>query len=162
MDIDGAPPRPDADADDAELRRPSVRRSGGQTYISGIVAWPLSKADRNNRKLGWEEDEWVALSSRNGGATKYPLRLEHDDLVPAGRETLESERVRQAELEGHVEARRGTHAREIVDRDPAGLDQPHDPSQPALPAFCDFEHAVGRPADRDERGDERQEERLVG
>jgi hypothetical protein len=89
MDIDGAPPQPDTDADDTELRRPSMRRSGGQTYISGIVAWPLSKADRNNRKLGWEEDEWVALSSRNGGATKYPLRLEHDRAKVCG-EVLET------------------------------------------------------------------------
>lgn len=71
--------------DDLASRRPKLKTVGDNTYISGIVSWPLTNAERNDQKLGWEAHEWIALSQRDGGATRFPLRLEHDKNKVCGR-----------------------------------------------------------------------------
>lgn len=54
-------------------------------YISGYVSRPLSPDERNNRGLGYEVSEWTALNREEGGASRFPLRIEHDQSSPCGR-----------------------------------------------------------------------------
>jgi hypothetical protein len=91
MDVDSAPVAdPVVERERADPMRRALRSTGTDVdmengedfgFIDGIVDVALTPDERASGKQGYTAQEWEALSLRNGGARRFPLKVDHKTVV---------------------------------------------------------------------------------